>query len=183
VDTAPEAGAKYREPKLLFLNQHNGTFKDISKLVGPAIQIPQVSRGAAFGDLFNDGAIDIVVENLDGAPMILRNVGTTGNHWVSFELAGTKSNRLAIGARVKVTAGNLVQTDEVRSGSSYLSQNDLRLHFGLGPHDHIDHVEIHWPSGETQSLENLAADHFYSVLEGQGLVPHDRIRPPLPKHP
>jgi enediyne biosynthesis protein E4 len=182
VDTA-EAGSKYREPKLLFLNQHDGTFKDISKLVGPAIQIPQVSRGAAFGDLFNDGAIDIVVENLDGAPMILRNVGATGNHWISLELAGTKSNRLAIGARVKVTAGNLVQTDEVRSGGSYLSQNDLRLHFGLGSHDHIDHVEIHWPSGETESLDNLAADHFYSVLEGQGVVPHDRIRPPLPKHP
>ncbi|MGB6430283.1 MAG: CRTAC1 family protein [Candidatus Acidiferrales bacterium] len=182
VDTA-EAGAKYREPKLLFLNQHNGTFKDISKLAGPAIQIPQVSRGAAFGDLFNDGRIDIVVENLDGAPMVLRNVGATSNHWVSFELAGTKSNRLAIGARVKVTAGSLVQTDEVRSGSSYLSQNDLRLHFGLGAHDHIDRVEIHWPSGETQSLDNLAADHFYSVLEGQGVVPHDRIRPPLPKQP
>ncbi len=92
---------KYREPKLLFLNQHNGTFKDVSKLVGPAIQIPQVSRGVAVGDLFNNGRLDIVIENLQGRPMILQPQGGAQNHWISFELEGTKSNRLALNARVE----------------------------------------------------------------------------------
>ncbi len=139
---------KYREPKLLFLNQRNGTFKDVSKLVGPAIQIPQVSRGVAVGDLFNDGRLDIVIENLEGKPMILEPQGGTQNHWISFELEGTKSNRLALNARVKATAGDLVQTDEVLSGGSYLSQNDLRIHFGLGDRQRVDKVEIFWPAGK-----------------------------------
>jgi enediyne biosynthesis protein E4 len=181
VDTL-DVGARYREPKLLFLNRHDGTFRNISELVGPAIQIPQVSRGAAFGDLFNDGHIDIVVENLDGKPMILRNEdlhnqGGNHNHWIGFELAGTKSNRLALNARVKTVAGDLVQVDEVRSGGSYLSQNDLRIHFGLGSHDHVDRVEILWPSGKTEILNNLAVDRFYAVKEGEGIVPKDKLRP------
>jgi enediyne biosynthesis protein E4 len=176
VDTL-DVGAKYREPKLLFRNRHDGTFRNISEQVGPAIQIPQVSRGAAFGDLFNDGHIDIVVENLDGKPMILRNAGGNHNHWIGFELAGTKSNRLALNARVKVVAGELVQVDEVRSGGSYLSQNDLRTHFGLGAHDRVDRVEILWPSGKTETLNNLSADRFYLVKEGEGVVPRERIRP------
>ncbi|MGA7926791.1 MAG: CRTAC1 family protein [Candidatus Sulfotelmatobacter sp.] len=181
VDTL-DVGARYREPKLLFLNRHDGTFRNISELVGPAIQIPQVSRGAAFGDLFNDGRVDIVVENVDGKPMILRNQDGRNapgphNHWISFELAGTKSNRLALNARVKAVAGDLVQVDEVRSGGSYLSQNDLRIHFGLGSHDHLDRVEILWPSGKTEILSNLAADTFYAVKEGEGVQPRERVRP------
>jgi enediyne biosynthesis protein E4 len=181
VDTL-DVGARYREPKLLFLNKHDGTFRNISELVGPAIQIPQVSRGAAFGDLFNDGRIDIVVENVDGKPMILRNTiprneGSNRNHWIGFELAGTKSNRLALNARIKAVAGDLVQLDEVRSGGSYLSQNDLRIHFGLGSHDRVDRVEILWPSGKTETLNNLAADRFYAVKEGEGIVPREAIRP------
>jgi hypothetical protein len=181
VDTL-DVGARYHEPKLLFLNRHDGTFRNISELVGPAIQIPQVSRGAAFGDLFNDGRVDIVIENVDGKPMILRNedprnaVGNH-NHWIGFELAGTKSNRLALNARVKAVAGDLVQVDEVRSGGSYLSQNDLRIHFGLGSHDRVDRVEILWPSGKTETLSNLAADTFYAVKEGEGVVPRERVRP------
>ncbi len=107
--TRKDIGTKYREPKLLFLNQHNGSFRNISNLVGPAIQIPQVSRGLAVGDLFNDGHLELVVENLEGSPMILRTEGGPKNHWISFELAGTKSNRLALNARVRVTAGDLVQ--------------------------------------------------------------------------
>src|SRR5690349_1779065 len=98
----------------------------------------RVSRGLAVGDLFNDGNIDIVIEDLDGSPMILKNQGIAGRHWVSFELAGTKSNRLAIGARVKITAGGATQTDEIHSGGSYLSQSDLRVHFGLGTAMKID---------------------------------------------
>ena len=128
VDTA-EAGPKYLEPGLLFYNQRNGTFKDISKLVGPASSTPQGSAGGvAVGDLFNDGRLDIVIENLKGAPVtILQPQGGPSNHWIDFELAGTKSNRLALNARVKVTAGDLVQTYAALSGGSYLSQNDLRI--------------------------------------------------------
>jgi enediyne biosynthesis protein E4 len=187
VDTL-DVGARYREPKLLFLNRHDGTFRNISEAVGPAIQIPQVSRGAAFGDLFNDGHVDIVVENLDGKPMILRNEGGRNedgnhNHWIGFELAGTKSNRLALNARIKAVAGDLVQVDEVRSGGSYLSQNDLRIHFGLGSHERVDRVEIHWPSGQTETLNNLAADRFYAVKEGEGVVARERVRPAAaPRH-
>lgn len=176
VDTL-DVGARYREPKLLFLNRHDGTFRNISELAGSAIQIPQVSRGAAFGDLFNDGHIDIVVENLDGKPMILRNAGANRNHWIGFELAGTKSNRLALNARIKAVAGDLAQVDEVRSGGSYLSQNDLRIHFGLGSHDRVDRVDILWPSGKTETLNNLAVDRFYAVKEGEGVVPRERLRP------
>ncbi len=181
VDTI-EGGSKYREPKLLFLNQGNGTFKDISKLVGPAIQLPQVSRGVATGDLFNDGRIDIVVENLEGGPMILRPQGGPSNHWISFELEGTKSNRLALNARVKVMAGDLVQTGEPLSGGSYLSQNDLRIHFGLGSRERVDKVEILWPTGKTEILTDLAADRFYNVKEGQGIVPAESGKRVLPKH-
>jgi len=159
--------AKYREPGLLFLNQHDGTFKNISNLVGPAIQTPQVSRGMAVGDLFNDGRLDIVIENLKGGPMILQPQGGPTNHWISFALEGTKSNRLALNARVKAIAGDLVQTGEVLSGGSYLSQNDLRLHFGLGSKDHVDRVEIVWPDGKMEVRSNLAADRFYTIKESE----------------
>ena len=163
-------GTKYREPKLLFLNEHNGNFRNISQDAGPAIQIPQVSRGLAVGDLFNDGRLELVVENLEGGPMILRPEGGPRNHWISFALLGTKSNRLALNARVRVTAGELVEEDEVRSGGSYLSQNDLRLHFGLGKHERVDKVEIFWPSGTKEVLSQVAPDRLYLLKEGQGIV-------------
>jgi hypothetical protein len=170
VDTK-DIGTKFREPKLLYLNQHDGTFRDISKLAGAAIQIPQVSRGLAVGDLFNDGHLEIVVENLEGEPMILRPQGGAPNHWISFELEGTKGSPLALNARLRATAGDLVQQDEVRSGGSYLSQSDLRIHFGLATHQKVDKLEIFWPSGRVETLTNLAADHFYVVKEGQGVLP------------
>ena len=171
------AGAKYRQRKLVFLNRQNGTFADISNSVGPAVTIPQPSRGAAFGDLDNDGRIDVVVENIDGLPMVLHNETTISNHWITFQLVGTRCNRLGLGAKVRVVAGSLSQIDEVRSGGSYLSQNDLRLHFGLGPADKVDRVEVRWPSGSTQTLQNLASDRFYIVKEGEGIVTSDRVRP------
>lgn len=179
VDTK-DIGTRYREPKLLFLNQHNQTFRDISKAAGSAVQLPQASRGLAVGDLFNDGHLELVVENIEGSPMVLRTEPDARNHWVGLELAGTSSNRLALNARVRVTTGDLVQWDEVRSGGSYLSQNDLRLHFGLGVHQKIDKVEIFWPSGKKDVLMNLATDQFYSVLEGKGIVPAEQIRPSVP---
>ncbi len=181
MDTA-EAGPRYREPGLLFYNQRNGTFKDISKLVGPAVQLPRVSRGVAVGDLFNDGRMDIVIENLKGSPTILQPQGGPANHWIGLELAGSKGNRLALNARVRVTAGDLVQTATVLSGGSYLSQNDLRIHVGLGSSKRVDKVEIFWPAGTAEVLTNLTADHIYDVKEGEGIVAHEKIRPLLPKN-
>jgi enediyne biosynthesis protein E4 len=160
----------YFEPKLLFLNQRDGTFKDVSKLAGDAIQIPQVSRGMAVGDLFNDGKLEAVVENLVGRPMILRPEGGPPNHWISFQFEGVKSNRLALNARVRATAGDLVQLGEVVSSGSYLSQNDLRIHFGLGDHERVDKAKVFWPDGRVETLTDLIADHFYSVREGEGVV-------------
>jgi enediyne biosynthesis protein E4 len=169
VDSAHLA-VRYLEPKLLFINQRDGTFKNISKQAGAAIQVPQVSRGMAVGDLFNDGKLEVVVENLAGRPMILRPQDGSPNHWISFQLEGVKVNRLALNARVRATAGDLVQLGEVISGGSYLSQNDLRIHFGLGAHERVDKAEILWPGGKVETLTNLIADRFYSLREGAGVV-------------
>jgi enediyne biosynthesis protein E4 len=170
-------GAKYRQPKLVQLNEGDGKFCDASDQTGPAMLEERVSRGLATGDLFNDGNVDLVVEDLVGKPMVIRNHGIAGRHWVSFELAGTKSNRMAIGARLKLVAGGTTQTDEIHSGGSYLSQNDLRVHFGLGSATTIDSLEVHWPSGKVETVRGLAADKFYSILEGHGIVPPEAIRP------
>ena len=178
VDTL-QSGAKYRQRKLVFQNQHDGTFRDISSIAGAALSIPQTSRGAAFGDLDNDGRIDVVVENIDGTPMVLRNLSRNGNHWITLELVGTKSNRLALGAKVTIVAGGASQIEEVRSGGSYLSQNDLRVHFGLKDAKTVDRIEIRWPSGGIETLRSLAADRFYVVREGSGLVAPEKARPVL----
>lgn len=180
VDSLP-SGARYRQPKNLFMNERNGTFCDASAQAGPTLIEPRVSRGLAVADLDNDGNMDIVIGDLDGAPMILHNPGIPGRHWVTFELTGTKSNRLAIGARVKVVAGGMTQTGEVRSGGGYLSQHDMRLHFGLGQATHVDSVEIKWPSGKVDQLTNLAPDRFYNLLEGSGVVAPAEQRPAPPK--
>ena len=172
------AGPRYREPAVLLLNQRDGNFKDISKEAGPAIQTPQVSRGLAIGDLFNDGRLEAVIENLAGHPLILRPEGGPQNHWISFQLQGVKSNRLALNARVRAASGQLVQLGEVSSGGSYISQNDLRIHFGLGDHASLDKAEILWPNGKIEVLSNLAADRFYLVREGAGIV---SSRPPGPQ--
>jgi enediyne biosynthesis protein E4 len=160
----------YLEPKLLFLNQRNGSFQNVSRRVGPALQAPQVSRGLAVGDLFNDGRMEAVVENLVGQPMILRPENGPPNHWINFQLEGVTGNRLALNARVRATAGDLVQLGEVQSGGSYLSQNDLRIHFGLGQHTSVDRAEVLWPDGKKETLTNLAVDKYYVVREGQGIV-------------
>ncbi len=170
-------GAKYRQPKLVQFNQGDHTFCDASDQTGPAIMEERVSRGLAEGDLFNDGNMDLVVEDLVGKPMVIRNHGVPGRHWVSFELAGTKSNRMAIGARLKLVAGGMTQTDEIHSGGSYLSQSDTRAHFGLGSATRIDSLEIRWPSGKVETIGELAADKVYGIREGQGIVPAEAIRP------
>lgn len=161
--------APYHEPIQLFRNDHNRTFTDVSALAHFE-KLPQASwRGAAFGDVNNDGKVDVLILNEDGAPLLLLNRTQSPNHAVLFHLIGTKSNKAAIGARVTVTAGTLVQFNEVRGGSSYLSQNDLRLHFGLGAHAEIDKVEISWPSGEKETIPHVASGFIYTVVEGKGI--------------
>jgi len=180
VDSLP-SGARYREPMNLLMNQRDGTFCDADESAGPDIRRPRVGRGLAVADFFNNGQMDVLVEDLDGEPVLLRNPGQPGNHWVSFELAGTKSNRMALGARVTISAGGVTQTDEVRSGGSYLSQSDTRLHFGLGSASRIQSVVVRWPSGQEDRMENLAADHFYGVKEGHGLMDLRELRPVKPR--
>ncbi len=169
----------YRQPAVLAMNQKDGSFCDASAQAGEALMEKRVSRGLAVADLFNDGNVDAILNNLDGKPTILRNRGIAGRHWVSFELVGTKSNRLALNARVKIVAGGVTQTGDVLSGGSYLSQNDLRVHFGLGSAAKIDSVEIRWPSGAVDRIGPLAADQYYAVLEGKGVLPAEQIRPAI----
>src|SRR5206468_4785172 len=137
----------YKEPKILYRNLRNGRFEDISSKAGVSALPPQVGRGCAFGDFDNDGDVDIVINNLDGPPSLLRNDGGNRNNWLMVKCTGTRSNRSAIGTRVRVVAGGRSQIDEVMSGSGYYSQNDLRLHFGLGASKSVDLVEVTWPSG------------------------------------
>ncbi|MEZ5426958.1 MAG: CRTAC1 family protein [Pyrinomonadaceae bacterium] len=176
------SGARYRQGKLLFINLGNGEFCDATRQGGEVLSIPRVSRGAAFGDLDNDGQIDIVIGDLDGAPMILKNEGDRSNHWMTLELGAAAGNPLAIGATVKVTTGKVTQIEEIRSGGSYLSQSDLRVHFGLGGATKADLIEIRWNSGKIETLKDVPADKFYSVLEGKGIVPFEQIRPSSAKN-
>jgi enediyne biosynthesis protein E4 len=161
--------AHYAQPMLLFRNRHNGKFEDVSSAAGIADMPLKSRRGAAFGDLNNDGCVDIVVLNADAPPSLLLNHCNQDNHRVLFRLLGTRSNRLAIGARVTVKTGEFAQLDEVRSGGSYISQNDLRLHFGLGASAVISEVTIRWPSGASEVLKNVPADFIYTIVEGEGI--------------
>jgi hypothetical protein len=166
---AIKGAAPYRENVQLFRNNHDRTFTDISEPAGLNKLYPASWRGAAFGDVTNNGKIDVVILDEDGPPILLMNRTASNNHAALLHLVGTKSNKAAIGARVTVTAGDLVQFNEVRGGSSYLSQNDLRLHFGLGAHATIDAVEIAWPSGAKETYKNLPADFIYKIVEGSGI--------------
>ena len=175
IDTLPgEPG--YKEPLLLFHNNGKGVFDEIADSAGLNDEPLQSRRGVAFGDLNNDGNIDAVVFNQNGPPSILLNDTKTSNHRVLFNLVGKESNRAAIGARVTVYAGGTSRIAEVRAGSSYLSQNDLRLHFGLGPEATMSKVEIAWPSGKREELKNVASDAIYRLVEGSGIS----LTAPLP---
>jgi len=160
--------ARYAEPMQLFRNRGDATFEDISNVFA---EIPNASRrGAAFGDLNNDGNMDIVVLNMDGPPQLLLNQGGEHNRSILFKLIGTKSNKMAIGAKLTVSAGKIVQTAEVHAGGSYLSSNDPRLHFGLASESHINEVTIRWPSGEKQILRDLSAGFMYTIVESKGIT-------------
>jgi hypothetical protein len=161
----------YREPLLLFHNLRNGRFEEVSR--GALLRnLPLHSaRGGAFCDYDNDGDLDILVSNIDDRPQLLRNVAGNQKRWIEMKLQGTRSNRDAIGASVKLTAGDLVQWGRVRTGGSYISGNDLRLHFGLGDRSTANSIEIHWPSGLTETLENVKANQILTIVEGGASAP------------
>ena len=170
-------GSSFQEPRILYHNNGNGTFTDISATAGPGITTPISSRGLAIGDLWNDGHLSAVVSNMNAPPSLLVNQVHTANHWVAFRPIGafpdspsraTKSNRDAIGARIRVKAGTRIFIDEVRSGSSFISNNDMRVHFGLGSATKMDWVEVRWPSGLLERFDNLAVDSIHTLKEGSG---------------
>ena len=160
----------YRQKKLLYWNIRNGAFIDISSQSGPGVTTPSSARGAAFGDLDNDGGIEIVVNNLDGRPNLLRNSGGRGN-WILVALRGTQSNGRGIGARVVVESGDIRQVDEVRSGGSYLSHNDFRLHFGIGDESEVSGIHVRWPGGTRETFGPFDANQQVNLAEGQGTEP------------
>lgn len=160
----------YKQRKILYRNLGNGRFADVTASAGDALLVPAVSRGCAFGDFDNDGDVDVIINNLDDPPTLLRNDGGNRNHSVLIHLIGTRSNRSAIGARVKITTPDgAEQIDEVMSGSGYYSQNDLRLHFGLGQHRTVTELEVRWPSGRRDVFHNLPSDAIVTIVEGEGV--------------
>jgi hypothetical protein len=158
---------RFKNPAILYRNTGKGRFEDVSAATGPALVERHSARGTAFGDIDNDGSIEILVNNQNEPPSLFKESPPATNHWIALQLTGTKSNRSAIGARVRVRASGHTQIDEVRSGGSYLSQSDLRLHFGLGSSREADEIEIDWPSGVRQRLEHIKADRVVQVSEHQ----------------
>lgn len=171
----------FKAQRVVYRNLGNGSFEEVSGLCGPAVLQKHSSRGCAFGDFDNDGNVDILIFNMSEPPTLLRNVNRSGNHWVSVKAVGAKSNRTAIGAQIAVTAAGRRQVREVLGAASYISQSDLRQHFGLGSASHIDLLEVQWPSGQLDTARNLTADHFITVVEGRGIVQSDPPAQPLLK--
>jgi hypothetical protein len=155
----------YRDRAILYRNLGGGKFADISESAGPGVLERHPARGAAFADYDNDGLIEVLINNQNEPPSLLKQAMRPANHWTLLQLTGRRSNRSGLGARVRVTAGGRTQIDEVRSGGSYLSQNDLRLHFGLGAAEKMDRIEIEWPSGIPQTLRDVPADRVVQIVE------------------
>jgi hypothetical protein len=158
--------AAYKQRKVVYRNLGTGRFADVSESLGPPVTDPKAGRGAAFGDLDNDGDVDVVINNVHDTPDLFRARTDPANHWTLLALRGTKSNRSAIGARVRIEAGGATQWQEVRGGGSYMSQNDLRVHFGLGAATRIDRLEVRWPNGSIEEWRDLAADRVLPIVEG-----------------
>jgi enediyne biosynthesis protein E4 len=164
-------GETFKNPRLVYRNLGNGRFQDVSAQMGPGIAQRFSSRGAAFGDYDNDGGMDILILNMNDLPSLLHNVGGNKQNWIKIKLVGTQCNCTAIGARVRVTTGKHIQMDEVHSGTSVMSQSDLRLHFGLGKIETVDSIEVKWPT--TQKIERFAqvkANQILTIREGYGIV-------------
>jgi hypothetical protein len=161
-------GSNYKEPRILYHNNGDSTFTDVSASSGSAITTAASSRGLAVGDLWNDGRMSVVISNMNATPSLLVNQIRTPNHWIAVRTVGTKSNRDGIGARVSVKTANRLLVDEVRSGSSYISNSDMRVHFGLGVATKIDWIEIRWPSRLVEKFADLGVDAIHTLKEGTG---------------
>jgi hypothetical protein len=171
VDQHPEWGTTYAQRPLLFHNLKNGKFAVVPAVEGTGLAVVSVGRGAAFGDLFNDGKIDVVINNMDGVPVLLRNVNPDHHHWVELHLInGPKGPRDAVGSTVYLTAGGLRERGDVLSGGSYLSSNDMRVHFGLGDATTVSDVEIHWIDGPVEHVKLPAVDRIYTITQGKGIT-------------
>jgi hypothetical protein len=171
VDSA-HLGSSYREARLLYWNLGNGKFRDISEQCGPGCTQPESSRGLALADFWNDGRISAVVNNMGGEPMLLVNQARNQNHWLGVITRGTKANRDGIGAKVTVFVESHKYVQEVRSGSSYISNNDMRLHFGLGSATKANRIEVRWPNGNNERFPGGSVDRFLTLIEGQGQSPN-----------
>ncbi len=163
-------GSGYLEPRLLYHNNGNGTFSDVSATAGPGFAAVFSARGLAVGDFWNDGRLSVLISNVYARPSLLVNTAHSGNHWVALKTVGTRSNRDGIGAKITVKAGKRTLVDEVRSGSSYISQNDFRVHYGLGTAVKIDAVQVRWPSGLVEHFDNLSIDAIHPLKEGSGVA-------------
>jgi hypothetical protein len=163
-------GSRFQEPRVLYHNNGNGTFSDISADSGAGISTAASSRGLAVGDLWNDGRLSAVISNMSSKPSLLMNDLRSGNHWIAFKMLGTRSNRDGVGARITIKIGKRVMVDEVRSGGSYISQSDIRVHFGLGSAETIDSVQVRWPSGLKEQFQNVRVDAINTLKEGSGVA-------------
>ena len=180
LDGAPNE-PPFVEPIELFLNGMNGTFREVAAAAGLNAGPLKSRRGTALGDVNNDGRLDILVFNVGAPPSLFLNETGNNNHWITLHLVGTKSNRMAIGARATVTSGNVRQVDEIRAGGSYLSTSDPRLHFGLGPAASFDRIEVLWPSGLLEQFPGGPGDRFVSLVEGSGSALPSGQAPPKEK--
>jgi hypothetical protein len=179
-----KADLKYAEHKYLYRNLRNGRFEDVTEQGGPGIMERASARGCAFGDYDNDGDLDIAVNCVNAIPQLLRCDSTLNRNWIKIKLVGVKSNRTGIGTRVLITAKTipgaakpLVQMDELRSGGSYFSQNDMRMHFGLEQATKVEMVEIRWLSGQVDQLKNLDVNRLYVIQEGGKILKTEALKP------
>jgi len=175
----PEVGKKvpaypFSTPRLVFRNLGDGRFEELIEEAGPGVSDPHASRGCAFGDFDNDGDIDVLVMNMNEPPSLLRNDVTGAGHWLKVRVIGVHSNRSAIGTRVTVHYGNRNQVQEVLGQSSFYSSNDPRLHFGLGA-ETVASLIIRWTNGNTETIQNIAADQLVTIREGSGIVAKQRF--------
>ena len=174
-----EAG--YPQKKLLYRNTHNGRFREVTQYGGPGITVPNASRGCAFGDFDNDGDVDFVVNTVNGMPQLVRCDSKLERNWIKVKCIGTKSNRSAIGARIKCVTKPPdeekphQQIDEVRSGGSYISQSDLRIHFGLGKAEKVELLEVRWPSGGVETMKDVKVNQLVYVKEGLGIIKSEQF--------
>jgi hypothetical protein len=167
-----EWGTTWAERPLLFRNVDGAKFEEVPPATGSGLAVVIPARGAAFGDLFNDGHIDVVLNNIDSPPTLLRNAVNNSNHWLTLKLVGgPKSPRDAIGAKVFVTAGSVRQRADVSSGGSYASSSDPRVHFGLGAARKVDKLEVRWPSGAIEQVSIPGVDRILTIIEGKGIQP------------